>query len=252
MNGIIGLDLFVMRKKISTYITAAMMLLSTAGFCFLEKLMISSGQETEGARNFNAALVSGITSAILIFGVFFVLFLGSDLKDGYIKNIAGSTKSRIGYIISKEIALAVYIVAGLAIVSLGAFLGSVLFLDGTQGFEALQFCKYLGVVFLLMLGFAVLMTFVVFLLRSTTGSMVIAVIVGSNLFANTAYRLIGMLLSKLDIEFNFAYISVTTQITSLRTDSSDKDMLIACAVAAGYIVIFNILTKAVMDKKDIA
>ena len=115
MNGIIGLDLFVMRKKISTYITAAMMLLSTAGFCFLEKLMISSGQETEGARNFNAALVSGITSATLIFAVFFVLFLGSDLKDGYIKNIAGSTKSRIGYIISKEIALAVYIVAGLAI-----------------------------------------------------------------------------------------------------------------------------------------
>lgn len=61
-----------------------------------------------------------------------------------------------------------------------------------------------------------------------------------------------MLLNKLKIDFDLAYISVSKQMIALDIGSSDKAMFTACAVGLGYIAVFGLLGNLVLNKKDIA
>lgn len=251
MLGNISLDMFVMRKKKSAYVTALLMFAAAVVFSLIEKIMMANG--SEGADGtFSSVFTSNLSFCYVVFAVFFVMFAGADLKNGYIKNIAGSVSSRIGYVLSKEAALAVYILLALVLNVLGAFIGSTLFLNGSAGLDVTDFMICLAELYVLLLGFMSLIVFFVFLLRNSTGPMIIAVLLGTNLFGNTFYRLIAMLLAKADIEFNFNYISVTGQLASVKPGAGSSDILITFAVGAAYILIFNLLTHIVMEKKDIA
>ena len=251
MLGNISLDMFVMRKKKSSYVIALLMFGAAVVFSLIEKVTMSNGSEdTDGT--FISVFSSNVSTCCLFFGIFFVMFACTDLKNGYIKNIAGSVSSRMGYILSKETALAVYILLALALNALGAVVGSTLFLNGIGDLDASDFLVYTAELYVLLLGFMSLIVFFVFLMRNSTGPMIIAVLLGTNLFGNTFYRLIAMLLAKADIEFKSNYISVSGQLASVRPGADGKDILVTIAVGAAYIVIFNLLTWIAMEKKDIA
>lgn len=245
MFGNLSLDMFVMKKKKSTYITALLMF----ACALLTGMLIRANS---GEMTFTELTVQSSSLAALFIGIYYVMFLGSDIKNGFIKNTAGTVKSSMVYILSKEITLAVYTIVGIAALTLGSFILSALLLDGTKGFEAVPFIKYLGVMYLLFIGFSSFITFLVFTIRNTVAPMVIGVLLTSGAGVNIIYTPIEVLLGKAGVNFDFRYISCVKNLMLLNTDTSGKDMLIACAVAVGHIIVFNTLTKLVMQKKDIA
>jgi hypothetical protein len=208
--------------------------------------------ESQPDTSFIGLFIGGSGLALLFLGIFYVMFLGSDLKNGFIKNTAGAVHNRASYILSKELTLAVYSLVGIAVLSLGSFLCAVIFFDGTKGFEAAQFIRHIAVLYLLFIGLSSFVTFLVFALRNTTAPMIITLLLTSGTVTSLIYGPIETLLKKSGVKFEFSYISVTANLMNLRTDSSSREMLIACAVGAAYIIVFNVLTKIVMDKKDIA
>ena len=251
MIGNLSLDMFVLRKKKSTYFTALLILA-----CVLLTSMIAKfatfPPESRPDTSFTGLFIGGSGLALLFLSIFYVMFLGSDLKNGFIKNTAGTVHNRVSYIISKQLTLAVYSLVGIAVLSLGSFLCAVIFFDGTKGFEAMPFIRHIAILYLLLLGLSSFITFIVFAVRNTTAPMVVTLLLTSGTVMNLIYEPIKMLLDKAGVKFDFKYISVTSNIIDLRHDLPAKDMLIACAVGVGYIIVFNVLTKIVMDKKDIA
>ena len=251
MFGNISLDMFVLRKKKSTYFTALLMLASVLMTAMIAKHSYFP-PENQPDTSFIGLFIAGSGLSLLFISIFYVIFLGSDLKNGFIKNTAGTVKNRMSSILSKEIVLAVCSLAGIAVVSLGSFLCSVAFFDGTKGFEAMPFIRHIGILYLLLIGLSSFVTFLVFALRNTIAPMVIILLLTSGTVMNLIYNPIEVLLDKAGVRFDFKNISVTSNILDLRNDSTSKEMLIACAVGAAYIIVFNVLTKIVMDKKDIA
>lgn len=249
MMGNLSIDMFVMRKKKSTYITALLVFACALVGSLLIKYA-GSGDASEGT--FTNLLVQSGTLAFMFLGIFYSMFLGSDLKNGFIKNTAGTVKNRTVYILSKEITLAVYTIVGIAVLTLGSFIFSTFFLNGTKNFELMPFVKYIGTAYLLLVGFTSFITFLVFTIRNTVAPMVIGVLLTSGAGVNIIYTPIEVLLGKAGVNFDFIYISCVKNLMLLNTDTSGKDMLIACAVAVGHIIVFNTLTKLVMQKKDIA
>ena len=251
MLGNLSLDMFVLRKKKSTYLTALLILACVLLASLIAKYA-SFPPESRPDTSFMGLFIGGSGLALLFVSIFYVMFLGSDLKNGFIKNTAGTSNSRISYILSKEITLAVYSIAGIAVMSLGSLLCAVVLFDGTKGFEAMPYIRHIGILYLLLLGLSSFITFLVFALRNTTAPMVITLLLTSGTAMSLIYDPIKMLLDKAGVNFEFKYISVTSNLLNIRNDSSGKDMLIACAVGIGYIILFNVLTKIIMDKKDIA
>jgi len=250
MFGNINLDMFVMRKKKSAYIIAVLMFGTAVLFSLVSRFAPDEGGNVP--VTFMDIFDSSMHLSFMLLGIFYVMFLGSDIKDGYIKNIAGSVRSRMGYIFSKLTAVAVYTIIAIAVTAVGSFAFSALLLDGAKGFEAMQFCKYLGTMFILLMGFAALVSFFIFFFRSTTVSMVMSIIISGYVLNNLFYQLIEMLLKKLKIDFDLGYISVSKQMLALNAESADKELFTACAVGIGYIVVFTFLNKIAMSKKDIA
>ena len=115
----------------------------------------------------------------------------------------------------------------------------------------MPFIRHIGILYLLLIGLSSFVTFLVFALRNTIAPMVIILLLTSGTVMNLIYNPIEALLDKAGVRFDFKNISVTSNILDLRNDSN-KEMLIACTVGAAYIIVFNVLTKIVMDKKDIA
>lgn len=250
MFGNLSLDMFVLRKKKSTYFTAILIFACVVVASIAIKSAGRSGRLID--TSFMGILVQSSTLAALFLGIFYVMFLGSDLKNGFIKNTAGTVKSRVVYVLSKQFTLAVYSIAASAVLCLGALASSHLFFEGKIGIEAMQFVKYIGVWYLMLLGLTSFVTFLVFAFRNTTAPMVAVLLLTSGTIMSLIYAPVENLLHKVSIKFEFRYICVSANLLNISGSSSNKDLLIAAAVGIGYIAVFNILTKIVMDKKDIA
>ena len=250
MSGSLSLDMFVLRKKKSTYLTA--LLVFACAVVASIALKSATNQEVSVDTSLMGILVQSAGLASLFLGMFFVMFIGSDLKNGFIKNTAGTVKNRVVYSLSKQVTLAVYSVTAAAALCLGALASSKLFFDGKLGTDAVHFAKYIGVWYLLLVGLASLVTFLVFTFRNTTAPMVVILLLTSGTVMNLIYNPLETLLDKVGTKFEFRYISVSSNLISLSADSTNKDLLIAAAVGLGYVIVFNVLGKIVMDKKDIA
>ena len=213
MSGSLSLDMFVLRKKKSTYLTA--LLVFAYAVVASIALRSATNQEVPVDTSFMGILLQSAGLASLFLGMFFVMFIGSDLKNGFIKNTAGTVKSRMSYILSKQLVLAVYTLAGIAVLSLGSFLCAVIFFDGTKGFGAAEFIRHIAVLYLLFIGLSSFVTFLVFALRNTTAPMIITLLLTSGTVMNLIYSPIETLLDKAGIKFEFSYISVTANLMNL-------------------------------------
>lgn len=251
MKNMLRENLFLLRHRASTYILSAILLLFALLSGYVESLSTATDFSDSGC-GFTRLFSTCGSLSMLLCAIGNVLLLGEDFKNGFIKNIAGIVRSRMHYLVPKAITLVILDLTILFGAAVGSMLGSILFLNGIQSFDAAQFFGYLGALTLLLAGFAMLLMFFVFLTRSSAASMAIAVFLGSGMFYSIFYSLLEIILDKLDITFNFAYVSVTMQIGFLSPSATGKELLTACAIAAGYILVFGFLSKLVLSKKDIA
>lgn len=251
MKNMIIQNWFVMRKKQSTYIIPMILFLFGVLSAYAQSTAESSAASL-GECWFPLIFGYSADVAMLMCGISSVLFLRADLNDGFIKNIAGNVKSDFQYFVPKIIILAVNNILLLLSLAAGALLGCCLFLNGLEQFEALAFFKYSGTLALMVTGISVLLTFVVFTLRNSSVPMAFAVVLCSGMFYNLFYGLLTVLLSKMDIEADFSTISITMKLAMLSPFAADQEMLSACILAVGYILVFGLLTKLVLAKKDTA
>lgn len=251
MKNMLRQSFFVMRKKTSTYVILAIIFAFSVLTGFINKIDASE-EPSEFPCAFTEIFSSCVGIAMLICGIYAVMYLGADLKEGFIKNITGNIRSRMDYIVPRASALAVFNFAVLMSLTAGSLVGSTVFLNGLTDFEAVPFLKFFGALCLLLTGYAMLLAFLVCFIRNTSGPMALAVFFGSGMFYNLFYGLLGMLLSKMGIEFDFSNVSVTMQIIFLRPNASNQEFLTACIIALSYILIFGFFTKLAVTKKDIA
>lgn len=246
MLGNIKLDLYVMMHKASTYIILILMPLLTILIPLVDLVI---GDSSEGG--YLSMFYENSTFMHLYFGIYFVMYLGTDLKRGYIKNIAGLTKSKWHYILSKEIALTVFIVVSYLWTIAVSMLFSLLETHPFADFEMNVFLRFLGLDVLLSIAFMCLMTLVVFLFRNTAGSMVSAIMLSTGLFGGLFYGMLSMILAQAKLHPKFEYISLTLQYSSIDMGTRGKDAWIALAVGVAYIIICNAANALNMEKRDI-
>ncbi|MBR5371393.1 MAG: hypothetical protein IK130_04185 [Oscillospiraceae bacterium] len=251
MKNLIRQTIFVMRKKTSTYVIPAILFCFAMLSCYIEAGS-QSIETTDLHCYFTYVFGSCIGVAMLLCAIGSVLFLRTDLNDGFIKNIAGSTGTKMQYYLPKLLVLAGYDFLLLCSLAAGALLGSLLFLNGLEAFDLPAFLAYFGAVWLLLTAFSVLISFLVFSIRSGSAPMAFAVVLGSGMFYNLFYGILTMLLAKAEIEFDFSKVSLTMKMVMLDPSAGNSAMLSACVLAFCYILVFGYLARLTLVKKDIA
>ena len=251
MKKMICQNWFVLRKNRSTIVIPIILIL----FGFLSAYMESTAEEpTEMVVGSLFTQIFGqcLGIAMMMCGIGSVLFLRSDLNNGFIKNIAGNVRSDAQYFIPKIMVLAANNLLLLFSLVGGVLIGCTAFLNGLADFDALVFFKYFSAAALLLTGISVLLTFIVFAVRSGSVPMALAIVICTGLFANLFYPLLSFLLSKIGISFDCSKYSITLKLSMLSPAASNQELISACILAVGYVLVFGILTKLVLAKKDAA
>ena len=251
MKNLIRQTIFVMRKKKSTYVIPAILFFFGLLSAYIEASS-DSIKTTELHCYFTFIFGDCIGFAMLLCAISSVLFLRTDLNDGFIKNIAGSTGTKMQYYLPKLFVLAGYDLLLLCSLAVSALLGSVMFLNGLDAFDLPAFLAYFGTVWFLMTAFSVLISFLVFGIRNGSAPMALAVVLGSGMFYNLFYGILSTLFAKAEIEFDFSNISLTMKMVMLDPSAGNSAMLSACILAFCYILVFGYLARLTLVKKDIA
>lgn len=183
--------------------------------------------------------------------IFAVLFSSADMNSGYLKNIGGQINGRWKLIVSKIVALGIYV-----LLTFGVFLfiqavsNQIIFGYLKLGITQ-EFLGYLGVQLLLHLALALICMASAVILRSSVFSMILAVGLCMNLLVSF-YGAIDNLIHNLGFEdFRLLDHTVTGQLSMLTMRPSGADGFYAAGVAAAYILVCGILTGLIFTKRDI-
>ncbi|MFT4145695.1 MAG: ABC transporter permease subunit [Mobilitalea sp.] len=194
-------------------------------------------------------LTSGIM--LLFTGIFVVIYVCGENTSGYIKNLVTCTKRRWYIILSKTVAMSVFVLFELLVVLIMTGIASSIFIDSITLNISGHLLQYLGLQFLLHTAFAVIIIMVSVLTRSTAISMIISICLCSGIGS----LVIGFI-SKLNI--NGHYIGaklpdylITTNVQTLMSTPSSEMSIRVIAVSAIAILAYNLISCVVMEKRDI-
>lgn len=212
-----------------------------------------SGDDIMRVRSFNDIVgIASSTITLLFFSIFLSLFVTSEYKDGYIKNIAGNTSDRAMLVISKlAVAFVVYWIFYFVIM-LFTTLADLVFHKLT--FEDVVFSEIITQIFVIFfLSYAVgaVIILMAYGARNSGLSTTMAVMISGGMIAETVnlfYMLIVIAeIVPFDEKFNIYDYFLTPYINSYNPDDVGK----ACIAAACYLVGSVIFTILHIKKKDI-
>ena len=194
-------------------------------------------------------LSSGIM--MLFTGIFVVIYVCGENTSGYIKNLVTCTKRRYYIILSKTVAMSVFVLFELLIMLLITGIASSIFIDNITIELSAKLFQYLGLQFLLHIAFAVVIIMVSVLTRSTAISMIISICLCSGIGA----LIIGFI-SKLNINGHHIgaklpdYL-ITTNVQALMSTPSSEISIRVIGVSVIAILAYNAISCLVMEKRDI-
>lgn len=185
--------------------------------------------------------------------IFVALFISAEQKNGYIKNIAGQFPRREMMIISKFITIAVQVLLMVLLFS-AAVTAAGFVMWGKEFYlgSVMQLVKYLGVQYLLHLGFALLIMLFCILTGSAAFSITCGILLCSGL-AVPVYGLINKAVSELQpgIDFDINLYSLDGNITMMTIGSAGDMMIRGAGVGAVFAVVSVILAMILIKKRDI-
>ena len=200
-----------------------------------------------------SSLINGSMISMLV-AIFCLIFFNSELKTGYIKNLAGQFTRRRYLIFSKLIVAFLFTLFAFAFSLSAMILGSKIFLGYiiTGGMASL--IKVVLTQFILQLSVCTLVLFLVHWFRNTAGSIVASMCIITG-FGNLFVMLISKLLTGNDIikdkDFSLSKYILTGNISTIGQSSSSKDMLTAVIVAGVFLVISVVGSVIALEKRDI-
>lgn len=203
------------------------------------------------------AFISLISDIIPLFTVIFLsIFVYSDYKNGYIKNIAGIVPSKVNLLLSKMVIAAIYILISFAIYIFSGLLFSVIFAKHGFTYEDaafIQILKCLGVHFVLQFAMAMIPITLVTLSRSNALACTISILAATSSICSMVYG-ITMVLMAYDIipsSFNILSFFISPYFSRVDYLSGADIILKALAVAAVYIAVMVSISIFAIKKKDV-
>ncbi len=196
-----------------------------------------------------------LSSAILLFftGIFAVLFVCGENSTGFIKNIISCTKKRRYVILSKTVVMSIFVVLETIILLIALSIGSSIFHSSVSMKLSLsfRFLQYVGLQCLLHIAFAIIIIMISVIVRSTAISMMISIGLSSGLGSLIISYLSMLKIGSFHVGENLVKYFVTTNVQAL-TSQFTKDMGIrVLMVSLAAILLYNIISCVVMDKRDI-
>lgn len=200
-----------------------------------------------------SSMTNGSMISMLV-AIFCLIFFNSELKSGYIKNLAGQFTRRRYLIFSKLVVAFLFTIFTFAFSISAMILGSKVFLGYVISGGMSSLIKIVLTQFILMFAICALILFIVEWLRNTAGSITASMCI----VAGIADVLV-MFLSKLltgnniikDKDFTLSKYILTGNISTIGPTSSSKDMLTAVIVACVFLILSIVGSVFVLEKRDI-
>ncbi len=188
---------------------------------------------------------------LLFTGIFVVIFVCGESTSGFIKNLVSSTKRRSYIIVSKTVVMSVFVLFELLVMLVMTGIASSIFLDNmTFDFSGKLF-QYLGLLFLLHTAFAVVIILISVLTRSVAISMIISICLCTGIGALIIDFISGIKIAGHQIAAKLPDYLITTNVQSLRSTPSSEMIIRVISVSAIAIIVYNVISCIVMEKRDI-
>lgn len=200
-------------------------------------------------------VASQISSGLLLLlvSIFTAIFFHGEQKNGFLKNIAGQFHARGNLILSKVVVVAIQILLMLVIFTISILItGLILWGDRIHFEQMSNFISYLGLQFLLHLGFSLVILLLCTLTRTSVVGIVVGIILTSGI-ATPLLSLINQAAFKINhhTTFNIYRYLPDSNIKSLFIQNI-SDMAFRCImVSIVFIVISTALSMILMRKRDI-
>lgn len=246
MTGFLSFDFFTMRKKFSTYV--CMFLPSV--FAFLVTFVIFLIAEV--GMTYYSVIDSVIKFSQVTVSVYYAMLMHSDWKKGYIKNIAGTTKHKYLYILSKCISLIAFNLLTMLFLACFAWVFCTVFCRQVVFEPFGDFLRYYITLFVLWCGAMAVILFASTLFRNIGSTISFALLYSLNVLPSLFYLALSLIFDKLDIDFNFDYVSVSRQISRISLNTNTADTWTAIGIGAVYLIVFTALSCLVFQKRDTA
>lgn len=234
---------------------------------------ISTDDETEDAENPLSATADIMTSVygernilntvvmnimgytpLLLIALFTVIFINGELKNGFVKNLVGYSFNRSKFVCCNLIIvsiMAVLILLVTVVTTIGATL--VLFPDYEWG-NSSDFALYLSTETLVHVSFALFMSSLAYLTRTTALPMVIGIVLSQGL-GTLLYSLITVaakkLIDTLPDDFQISDYTLTGNVGLLNLDSVNDDFIRAIVIGCIGLVLFAFGSCYFTQSKDI-
>jgi hypothetical protein len=182
--------------------------------------------------------------------VFTVIFVNSESRTGFIKNIAGQVQNRGTLVLSKLIIVAAYsiilLISALIVIILSfqVFFGYVNF----DGFGNLAL--YLGTQLLLHVAFGAVMICLITLVKSAVASMLIGILVSAGIL-QIVDTIIGALINSIKGHFSIMYYITSGNIAALAINSTSTSYIRALLVGLIFLIFASGISMVITQLRDV-
>lgn len=205
----------------------------------------------EASDIINTEVKSGMLALLCI--IFTALFVNAEQRNGYIKNIAGQFPNRGMLVLSKLIAVAVQVFLMLAVFSAATALSGLAFWGGRFYLDSVwKLLQFLGIQYLLHLGFCALIMFLCILTRSSAFSMVAGLLAICGVLI-PVYSLINKIVYNIRPGWNFdiSRYMLDGNIGMASIGAASDVLIHAVLVGCIFAVVCTALSILVMKKRDV-
>ncbi len=193
-------------------------------------------------------IASNIPTLLSLFvGIFMCLFINSEYKNGYIKNIAGIVTDKIHIILSKIVVSAVFTVISIIIYMVTSVIFSLMFFDTVDFDKTGDTLAYLGVMTLLCVALGMIAVMIVTAFRNGALAYIMTLLISTQ-FISTLLNGLWTILQYKEIVSEDFDISLIFLTNYFGTSADDLKGLI---VAVVYIAVATGISIFAVKKKDI-
>lgn len=183
--------------------------------------------------------------------IFAVLFSGSDLSSGYIKNIGGQMKNRGNLILSKAVALFVFTVLAMLFYLIVQTAAQAVCFQNLEIGPIKSLAVYSASQILLHYALLLICMMIMIITRSQVFSMTFAVLLCMNVMV-IFYSTIDKVIEKLGVEdFQFIRYTVTGRMSLLEMVPSAESCGRAVLIAVMFALAVTVLSSQIFRKRDI-
>jgi ABC-2 type transport system permease protein len=194
-------------------------------------------------------LSSGVM--MLFTGIFAVLFVCSESSSGYIKNTASYIKRRWYVVLSKVIVMSIFVLIEFLIMLIIIGLGFSFLINNFSLNLSWKLLQYIGLQYLLHLAFSTIITMISVVVLNTAICMAISICICSGITSLIINFISTIKINGYNIGKHLPEYLITTNVQALPSISSLDVALRVIFVSAITVLVYNVISCIVIEKRDI-